>query len=118
MAFNFRKFNKGTKVCREGVDNKDYDFVGLGSFEGEEIHVDGFFFTPGYNEGERQVVVIGEGVNINMPGRAVDDFDKIAADPEAVEAVLNGELKLVDIHLVKAKDKKKKDTYSYTFANA
>lgn len=115
MAFNFNKFNKGTKICRPEVDNSEYDFVGLSSFAGEVIRVDGFFFTNGeYGE---QVCVIGEGVNINMPGRAVEDFHALAEDADAVEAVLNGELILTDIHLIAAKSKAKKDTYSYTFGN-
>lgn len=118
MAFNFNKFNKGTKVLRPGVDNSDYDFVHLSSFENENIPVDGFFFTDGYNEGEKQVVVVGSGVNINMPGRATKIFEELAADPEAVAAVEKGELYITDIHLLKAKDKKKKDTYSFKLVNA
>ena len=118
MAFNFNKFNKGTKVIRPGVDNSIYGFVGLGDFENETIHIDGFFFTDGYNEGEKQVVLIGAGTNINMPGRATAIFQELAEDPEAVNAVLNGELYITDIHLLKAKDKKKKDTYSFKLVNA
>ena len=118
MAFNFNKYNKGTKILRAGVDNTDFDFVKLSSFEGEDVPVDGFFFTEGYNEGEKQVVIVGSGVNINMPGRATEIFEELAADPEAVEAVLNGELYLTDIHLIPAKDKKKKDTYSFKLVNA
>lgn len=118
MAFNFNKFNKGTKVIRPGVDNSGYDFVHLSSFENEDVPVDGFFFTDGYNEGEKQVVIIGSGININMPGRATAIFEELAADPEAVNAVMKGELYLTDIHLLKAKDKKKKDTYSFKLVNA
>ena len=118
MAFNFNKYNKGTKVLRAGIDNSDYDFVKLSSFEGENVPVDGFFFTDGYNDGEKQVVIVGSGVNINMPGRATEIFEELAADPEAVEAVLKGELYLTDIHLIPAKDKKKKDTYSFKLVNA
>lgn len=118
MAFNFNKFNKGTKVIRPGVDNSNYGFVGLGDFENETIHVDGFFFTDGYNEGEKQVVLIGAGTNINMPGRATAIFQELAEDPEAVNAVISGELYITDIHLLKAKDKKKKDTYSFKLVNA
>ena len=106
MAFNFNKYNKGTKVLRAGIDNSDYDFVKLSSFEGENVPVDGFFFTDGYNDGEKQVVIVGSGVNINMPGRATEIFEELTADPEAVEAVLKGELYLTDIHLIPAKDKK------------
>lgn len=118
MAFNFNKYNKGTKVLRAGIDNSDYDFVKLSSFEGENVPVDGFFFTDGYNDGEKQVVIVGSGVNINMPGRAIKIFEELAQDPEAVEAVLKGELYLTDIHLIPAKDKKKKDTYSFKLVNA
>lgn len=115
MAFNFAKFNKGTKICRPGVDNSDYEFKKLGDFAGKVIHVDGFFYTEG--DFGKQVVVIGEGANINMPGRAVEDFEALGSDEDAVAAVLNGELILTDIRLLPAKSKGKHDTFTYAFGS-
>lgn len=115
MAYDFSKFNKGSKVCRPSVDNSDFEFVKIGEFAGKVIHVDGWFFTEG--DYGKQVVIIGEGKNINMPGRAVEDIEALGSDPDAVAAMLNGELVITDIRLLPSKSKGKHDTYSYSFGN-
>lgn len=112
--FDFGKFNStGNKVLRNGIDNKDFEFKNLKEFCGKTVHVDGFFFTKGRYG--KQVVVVGEGVNINMPARAVDDFEAIGSDADAVNAIMAGELVLTDIQMIDAANG---TTTGYTFANA
>lgn len=91
----FKSLNKGNSYVREGIDTKSQEFAPLKNFMGQTIRVDGFFFTNG--KYGKQVVVVGEGFNINMPGRALDQFEAIAADREMVEAVLAGKLIINDI---------------------
>ena len=51
----FDNLNQRSTV-KAGIDTTEMDFVKLGEFEGEEIMVDGFFFTDG--QYGRQVVVV------------------------------------------------------------
>ena len=67
----FEKLNRKSTV-KEGIDLQSMEFKNIREFEGQTIHVDGFFFTRGtYGE---QVVVVGNGYKINMPKKAVEDF--------------------------------------------
>ena len=91
----FKSLNKGNSYVREGIDTKAQEFAPLKNFIGQTIRVDGFFFTKG--KYGKQVVVVGEGFNINMPGRALEQFETIAADPEMVKAVIAGKLIITDI---------------------
>lgn len=94
MGF-FDKFNGTGTVRKEIGDIKDWPFMPLKDYEGTTIPVDGFFFTEGkYGQ---QVVVVGNGAKINMPGYALKTFKKIAEDDEAVERMLAGEMALTDI---------------------
>lgn len=114
MAFSFRKYNGGTKVLREGFDTDGWDFVPIKEYEGKEIPVNGFFFTEG--DYGKQLVIVGDGELVNMPKRAVETFEAIKDDPEAIEAIMGGHLKLTDIKLFKT-EKGKKDTYTYTLTD-
>lgn len=91
----FKGLNKGNSYVREGIDTRSQDFAPLKNFIGQTIRVDGFFFTNG--DYGKQVVVVGEGFNINMPSRALEQFEAIAADPEMVAAVMAGKLIINDI---------------------
>ena len=91
----FKSLNKGNSYVREGIDTKNQEFAPLKNFIGQTIRVDGFFFTNG--KYGKQVVVVGEGFNINMPARALEQFEAIAADREMVDAVLAGKLIINDI---------------------
>ncbi len=93
MSF-FNQFN-GNQVLREGIDLDKLDFHQLNEFIGGMIHVDGYFFTKG--KYGRQVVVVGNDAKINMPGWAVDRFDKIDENEEAKKRILDGQLVIVDI---------------------
>ena len=91
----FKNLNKGNSYVREGIDTKKQEFAPLRNFIGQTIRVDGFFFTKG--KYGKQVVIVGEGFNINMPARALEQFEAIAANSEMVDAVLAGKLIINDI---------------------
>lgn len=93
MSF-FNQFNNNM-VIRDGVDLDSMDFHKLNEYTGGTISVDGYFFTKGRYG--KQVVVVGNGAKINMPGYAVEKFERIDENEEAVERVLNGELVIIDI---------------------
>lgn len=106
----FNKFNKSTATVRDGIDTRKLEFKALKEFVGQTIKVDGFFFTTGkYGE---QVVVVGNGYNINMPKRAAEEFREIARDEEAINIILAGGLSLSDIKVI---DTKNGTTVSYSF---
>lgn len=114
MAFSFSKFNGGTKILRSGVSTDGYEFVKLEEYIGKEIPVDGFFFTDG--EYGKQAIVVGCGALINMPKRATEQFEAIKEDPEAIDAILGGHLKITGIEKFKT-GKGKKDTVIYTLSD-
>lgn len=91
----FSKLNKSGAVVREGINTRDYQFKPLKDFIGRDIPVDGYFFTHGRYG--KQVVVVGLGTNINMPARALEQFEAIDADEDLKDAVLRGELVLTGI---------------------
>lgn len=92
----FAEFNHKSTV-RDGIDTDKMDFLPIKNFVGQEILVDGFFFTEGrYGE---QVVAVGNGYKINLPARSTDVFHKIADNPEQLHAVLTGHLKLTNIKM-------------------
>lgn len=100
MGF-FNKFNQSSTV-KEGIELDKLDFVPLKDMEGAEIHVDGFFFTNG--KYGKQVVVVGNGVKINMPAYAVKNFEAIASDDEAVSKMLAGEMGIKEIEPLETKN--------------
>lgn len=112
MSFNFGNLNKRSTV-REGINTQDMEFKPLKEFCGQRIKCDGFFFTDG--KYGRQVVVVGNGYLINMPSRAVEQFDEIAQNNDAMDEVLKGHLVLKDIKLI---DTRNGQTTAYTLANA
>lgn len=109
--FNFDDFNKKTTI-REDVDIKDMEFKPLKDFCGKTLNVDGFFFTTG--KYGKQVVVVANGYKINMPARAVEDFEKIQNNANALNAMLAGGLIINSIKMI---DTKNGTTASYKFAN-
>ena len=110
----FKSLNKGNSYVREGINTREQEFCPLSNFIGQVIRVDGFFFTNG--EYGKQVVVVGEGFNINMPARALDQFETIANDPEMIKGVLAGKLIINEIKAGKSKNGK--DTTYYILDDA
>ena len=107
----FNEYNY-KRTVREGIDTDAMEFLPVKNFVGQEIRVDGFFFTQGrYGE---QVVVVGNGYKINLPPRSTEVFHKIANDPEQLKAVLTGHMKLTNI---KMKDTRNGTTTIFDFAD-
>ena len=105
----FNEYNYKSTV-REGIDTDAMEFLPIKNFVGQELRVAGFFFTQGrYGE---QVVVVGNGYKINLPVRNTEIFQKIKNDPEQLNAVLTGHLKLTNI---KMKDTKNGTTTIFDF---
>lgn len=96
----FEKFNT-KKTIKEGTDLTKMEFVKLKELEGQELKVEGYFFTQG--DYGKQVVVIANGYKINMPSRAVSQFEEISADDTYVQAVLDGKMIIKNIRPSKTK---------------
>lgn len=115
MSYDFNKLNKGANGVRpENIDTDDFEFVKLSEYVGKTVPVVGFFYTNG--DYGKQVVIITDDCLVNMPARAVEDFEEIEADPDARASVLAGDLVLTDIEIKKTK--RGRDTTIYKFANA
>lgn len=110
--FNFDSLNKRSTVM-DGVNTQDMEFKKLKDFCGQKIECKGFFFTDG--KYGKQVIVVGNGHLINMPARAVEQFEYIANNNDALNTLLNGKLLLTDIHEINTKNG---DTIAYTLKNA
>ena len=106
----FNELNKQfSNTVKEGIDTDSMDFAPLSDFIGKTIKVDGFFLTKSkYGE---QVVVVGNGYKINMPKRATETFKSIRANKFMLKAVLDGNLEIINITPVKAKNGN--DTVAY-----
>lgn len=104
MAFNFSDLNKNSKkTIRDGINTEGMSFKPLRDFIGQTLKVDGFFFT---NKGKwgKQVVIIANGVKINMPKRCTEEFEHIRDNDEALQAVIDGHMTITDIEKFDAKD--------------
>ena len=101
----FKELNS-TRTIKEGIKLEDLQFRKLKDFVGEDLAVDGFFFTNG-DYGKQLVVVartlgkartiIQGAYKVNMPNRAIDQFEGIKANKEQLKGVLEGHLKITDI---------------------
>lgn len=99
----FNELNKQfVNTVKEGIDTENMEFKKLNDFIGKTIKVDGFWISKG-KFGE-QVVVVGNGYKINMPGRAVDTFKAIRENEFMVKAVLEGHMEIINIAAVTAKN--------------
>ena len=98
----FKELNNYVETVREGIDTSDMEFRPLKDFCGKRIKVDGFFFTEG--KYGKQVVVVGNGFLINMPGRAVETFETIQSNESLLKGMLDGHLCIRDIKMVETKN--------------
>lgn len=110
--FDFNRLNKRSTVMA-GIDTNNMEFKPLKDFCGKKIECKGFFFTDG--KYGKQVVVVGNGYLVNMPSRAVEQFEMIAGDSNALDAVLKGCLVLDDIKMINTRNG---NTTAYTLTNA
>lgn len=107
----FDELNNKRITVREGVDINSMEFKPIKDFVGQDIRVDGFFFTTGGHYG-KQVVVVGNGCLINMPKRAVETFEVVVNNGAMLNAVLGGHMLITDIKPIKTKNG---DSTGYTF---
>ena len=98
----FNEMNNYKQTVKEGIKLENLPYKPLKDFVGYTLFVDGFFFTNG--KYGRQVVVVANGAKINMPARAVEQFEKIANDEKLLNGVLEGHLCLVNICIVDTKN--------------
>lgn len=94
----FKELNS-VRTIKEGIKLEDLQFRKLKEFTGKTLAVDGFFFTNG-DYGKQLVVVARDnegGWKVNMPNRAIDQFEEIKANKEMLAAVLEGHLQITDI---------------------
>ena len=96
----FKELNS-KRTIKEGIDLSELNFFKLKELEGRELKVDGFFFTDGGFG--RQVVVVANGMKVNMPARAVDIFERIRNNDQMVQAMLEGHLAITNIKQAKTK---------------
>ena len=108
----FEKFNK-KRTVNESINTDELEFMPLKEFVNEDVQIFGFFFTEG--DYGRQVVLVSRDALINMPARAVADFEEMASDDETVDAIINGELTLHVGDIIKAKKKGRKDTVAFVY---
>lgn len=94
MSGFFSQFNQRATV-KEGINLEDLEFHPLKDYIGGEIIVDGYFFTNGRYG--KQVVVVGNDAKINMPKYATAMFERIDDNDEAVNKMLEGGMKLINI---------------------
>lgn len=97
----FKELN-AKKTIREGIELEHLPFIKLRELAGHSLKVDGFFFTDG--KYGRQVVVVGGGMKVNMPSRAVELFEQIRSDEKLLNGVLNGHLALTNIREAETKN--------------
>lgn len=99
----FKELNINKKSVKDGIDTQAMEFKPLKEFAGQELKVDGFFFTNSSEYG-KQVVVVSKGYKINMPKRAVEQFEEIYRKDKLLNAVLEGHLKITGIAELQAKN--------------
>lgn len=99
----FKELNQNrTRTIREGIELEHLPFIKLRELAGHSLKVDGFFFTEGRYG--KQVVVVGGGMKVNMPARAVELFETIKADENLLNAVLDGKLAITNIKTAETKN--------------
>lgn len=99
---------KAKGIRMDGLNTEDWTFKKIKDFVGETIPVKGYYITKGkYGD---QCVVIGNGVLINMPDRAVEEFTDIFADSKNQELLKAGKISLKNI---KPLETKSGDTTAY-----
>lgn len=103
----FNEMNYHAMTVQEGLKTDHLEYFPLKDFCGEDLLSHGFFFTNG-NYG-KQVVLVAERTNkdlvlVNMPQRAVEQFEKIANNEKMLHAVLTEHLAITDIHMINTKN--------------
>ena len=100
------------RTVRKDIDTTNMEFKNLKDFCGETIKPDGFFFND--SKYGKQVVLVGSGYLINMPTRAVKQFEKIEENSEMLEAFLSGHCMIENIRMI---DTRNGATVAFEFAD-
>lgn len=98
------KINLGNsnKVLRSGFTTDSLDFKPLKDFVGQTITINGWFTTLGkYGE---QLVVLGDKILINMPGRAVAEFEAIKKNEDYMAKFQDGDMYIDNIRMEEFKN--------------
>lgn len=107
----FESLNNQSRTVKEGTDLASMEFRTLKEFVGQDIRVEGFFFTNSkYGE---QVSIIGGGYKINMPKWCVEKFKTIQENDKLLDYMFNGHLGITG---VKEKTTKNGTTVTFLFA--
>lgn len=110
----FEQLNQsGARTIMQGVDLGALPFKSIKEFIGQDIRVQGFFFTEG--RFGKQVVVVGNGAKINLPARYVKTFELVQDNPELLQGVLDGKMVLKN---VRASNTRNGSTTAFDFATA
>lgn len=91
----------GRSLRMEGLNTEGWAFKKIKEFIGETVPVKGYYITKG-KFGD-QCVVCGNGVLINMPDRAVEEFESIFADETNKNLLLAGKISLKNIKVLDTK---------------
>lgn len=109
-----RKLNRGGEGVRKAnINTEGMEFVNLITYSNngtKKLDIDGFFFKTG-NFG-KECVVIADGKLINMPARAVEEFQQILDDSELTQALIDGKVYLENLSVFHD-NKYNKDTPIY-----
>lgn len=87
----FESLNRKTTVM-PGISTEGMRFHKLKEFANSTIQCKGFFFTKDTLSGGQQVVVVTDTCLVNMPKRAVAQFEVIMENDAMLAAVLEGKL--------------------------
>lgn len=110
----FEQLNQNSvRTIRQGIDLSTLAFKPIKEFIGQDIRVDGFFFTEG--RFGKQVVIVGNGAKINLPARYVKTFELVQDTPNLLQGVLDGKMVLKN---VKATNTRNGSTTTFDFATA
>ena len=114
---NFTQFNKNTfEKIEWNVNTKDFTFKKLSDFYNQgikTIQVFGFFFVKSENYGLQPVAILKDCL-LNLPTHKSDIISEMLKNPDAVNAIKNGECSL---KLREYKSKYNKTCYDFDFIN-
>lgn len=89
----FKNKFKHTTTVNELCNTENMEFKKLSDFIGKKVRLWGFFYTEG--KFGKQVVGVTNNCLVNLPKRAVEDFESLT--DEEVEDVKNGKMVLTNI---------------------
>ena len=90
---NFTQFNNNFEKIEWNVNTKDFTFKKLSDFYNQgitAIRVFGFFFVKSENYGLQPVAILKDCL-LNLPTHKRDIISKMLKNPDAVNAIKNGE---------------------------